>query len=166
MFKEIKFSEIKEDLGKRLSKDFGLVTAGNENDLNTMTVSWGAFGQLWNMDMVTIYIRKSRYTIKFLERENYFTISFFENDYKKQLGLCGVKSGREIDKVKETGFNVCCDKAPFFEEASLVLICRKVAKFDFETAKIFDENIVSKNYGDEAYHYAYNGVIEKVLIKE
>lgn len=85
MFKEIKFSEIKEDLGKRLSKDFGLVTAGNENDLNTMTVSWGAFGQLWNMDMVTIYIRKSRYTIKFLERENYFTISFLRMIIKNNL---------------------------------------------------------------------------------
>lgn len=166
MFKEIEFSEIKEDLGKKLSRDFGLVTAGKGTDLNTMTVSWGAFGQLWNMDMVTIYIRKSRYTVNFLERENYFTICFFENEYKKQLGLCGVKSGREIDKVKETGFNVNFDKAPFFEEASLVLICRKIAKFDFETAEIFDEDIISKNYSDEAYHYAYNGVIEKVLIKE
>ena len=32
--------------------------------------------------------------------------------------------------------------------------------------EIFDEKIVSENYKDQDYHYAYTGIIEKVLIKE
>ena len=166
MFKEIVFDEINEDLRKRLKKDFALVTAGDENDLNTMTVSWGSFGEIWNKSIVTIYIRKSRYTVKYLDKKEYFTLSFYGKEYKKQLGLCGIKSGRDIDKVRETGFSVMYDEAPFFKEADLVLICRKVSKLDYSLGEIFDEKIVSENYKDQDYHYAYTGIIEKVLIKE
>ncbi len=166
MFKEIEYSEIKENLGEKLKKEFALVTAGTNNDLNTMTISWGAFGELWFKNMATIYIRPSRYTIKYLDKEEYFTISFYEKEYKKALVLCGTKSGRDIDKIKETGFTPLYDKAPFFKEASLVLICRKVAKTSFENAEIYDEDIIAKNYKDNEYHYIYNAVIEKVLVKE
>lgn len=165
MFKEIKFEEIKENLGVTLAKKWTLITAGNQEKLNTMTISWGAFGELWYKNMVTVYIRQTRYTVEFLEKEEYFTISFYDDKYKKQLGICGSKSGRDIDKVKEISFTKKYDKAPYFEEANLVLICKKVAKTNMKNTEIYDKQIKEKEYNNEEYHYMYNGIIEKVLIR-
>lgn len=53
-----------------------------------MTVSWGGIGELWGKDVAMIFIRPQRYTYEFIEREDYFTMSFFEKEYKKALSLC------------------------------------------------------------------------------
>ena len=166
MFKEIKLIDIKENLWSKLNKEWGLITAGSLDDLNTMTVSWGAFGTLWYKDMLTVYIRASRHTVKYLDRERYFSLSFYDNKYKKSLSICGSESGRDIDKIKKIGFTKCFDKAPYFKEASLVLICRKVAKTDMNSSIIYDNSIKEKEYGRGDYHYMYNGIIEKVLVKD
>lgn len=167
MFKEINYEELNENLGNRLEKEWALVTAGEENNFNTMTISWSSFGTLWHKKMATIYIGSTRYTNKYLEKENYFTISFFDKKYKKELSFCGTKSGKDIDKIKETGFTKEFDKAPYFKEASLVLICKKVAKTDMTNTNIYDKEIkerVCKE--DNGFYYMYNGIIEKVLINE
>ena len=77
MFKEIKLIDIKENLWSKLNKDWGLITAGSLDDLNTMTISWGSFGTLWYKDMLTVYIRSTRHTVKYLDREKYFSLSFY-----------------------------------------------------------------------------------------
>lgn len=126
--KEIDIREVKENLVHLLADEWALVTAGRGDALGTMTVSWGGIGELWGKDMATIYIRPQRYTKKFLDENNYFTLSFYPEQYKDALRLCGSKSGREINKVEATGLTPCYyEKAPYFEEAKLVLVCRKVA---------------------------------------
>lgn len=165
MFKEIEYKEIQENLEEKLKNDWALVTAGSPDDFNMMTISWGAFGTLWNDDMATIYIRESRHTINYLEKEDYFTISFYGKEYRKALGICGSKSGKDTNKLEMIGFSPLYDKAPYFEEANIVLVCRKVAKTDFKNSVIYDENIVQDNYKDGDFHIMYNGIIEKVLIK-
>ena len=165
MFKEIKLHELNENVVDLLNNQWGLVTAGDAQQCNPMTVSWGAVGELWNMDMVTIYIRPQRYTVRFLEEQDYFTLSFYPKDYKEALALCGSKSGRNIDKVEATGLTPVFDeKAPYFEEAKIVLVCRKVAKGAFEPTQFID-NDVMKNYPENDFHYIYYGAVEKVLIK-
>ena len=167
MFKEITAKEINENIVDLLDSQWGLVTAGDENALNTMTVSWGALGELWGMDMVTVYIRPQRYTVKFLEEKDYFTLSVYPAEMKSIHAVCGSKSGRDVDKVKETGLTpVFTEKAPFFDEAKLVLVCKKVAKGEFAPEQFIDENIVGDNYPQNDFHYIYYGKIEKVLIKE
>ena len=141
MFKEIVFDEINEDLRKRLKKDFALVTAGDENDLNTMTVSWGSFGEIWNKSIVTIYIRKSRYTVKYLDKKEYFTLSFYGKEYKKQLGYLGSRSGRDEDKVNAVGFTpVETHNSITFEEAKLTFVCKKLYQheMDKDNSKVVD----------------------------
>jgi flavin reductase (DIM6/NTAB) family NADH-FMN oxidoreductase RutF len=167
MFKEINIKEVKENVVDLLVKQWGLVTAGTADGFNTMTVSWGAIGELWGKDMVTIYIRPQRYTEEFLNANDYFTLSFYPADKKQALGICGTKSGRDIDKVSETGFTPCFDEAaPYFEEAKLVLICRKLAKIRFNPEEIIDKSIIPDNYPENDFHYIYYGEIEKVLISE
>lgn len=165
MFKEIKFSDINENLGEKLKNDWALVCAGKDNDFNMMTISWGAFGELWNKSMATIYIRESRYTTSFLEKEDYFTISFFNKEYKKELGICGSKSGKNFNKLELTGFTKSYDKAPFVKEASLVLVCKKISKGSFRNYQIYDDYI-KLDYNDDDYHNIYNGEIVKILRKE
>lgn len=163
--KEIKFTDIKENVVDLLNNQWGLVTAGDENAMNTMTVSWGAVGELWGMDMATIYIRPQRHTVKFLEDKDYFTLTFYPKEYHKALAFCGSKSGKDVDKVAETGLTPnFSENAPFFDEAKIVLVCKKVAKGEFKPEQILDKALIEKNYPMNDYHYIYYGAIEKVLI--
>lgn len=167
MFKEIQFCDVKENVVDLLKNQWGLVTAGDKNGLNTMTVSWGAIGELWAMDMATIYIRPQRHTVNYLEDKDYFTITFFDSEYKKALAFCGANSGRDCDKIKETGLTPVFDcDAPYFEEAKLVLVCRKVAKGSFDAQQMLDKSIIDSQYPNNDFHYIYYGAIEKVLILE
>lgn len=167
MFKEIQFCDVKENVVDLLKNQWGLVTAGDENGLNTMTVSWGAVGELWAMDMATIYIRPQRHTVNYLESKDYFTITFFDSEYKKALAFCGANSGRDCDKIKETGLTPVFDcDAPYFAQAKLVLVCKKVAKGSFDANQMIDKSIIDAQYPNNDFHYIYYGAIEKVLILE
>lgn len=166
MFKEIAFSDVKENVVDLLKNQWGLVTAGDKKGLNTMTVSWGAVGELWGMDMATIYIRPQRHTVHYLENQDYFTLSFYPQDKHSMLAFCGAKSGRDVDKVKENNLTPIFDEAPYFDDAKLVLVCRKVAKGTFAPEQMIDKSIIEKQYPQNDFHYIYYGAIEKVLIKE
>ena len=168
MFKEVEFTEVKDNVVDLLKNRWGLVTAGDENGCNTMTVSWGAVGELWGKDMATIYIRPQRYTEEYLNKKEYFTLSFYKPEDKKRIhGICGSKSGRDVDKIKECALTPCFDaKAPYFEDAELVLICRKMAKGKFDPADFIDESITDTWYPEKDFHFIYYGAIEKVLVIE
>lgn len=127
MFKEIKATDIKENIVDLLKNNWGLVTAGNNEKYNMMTVSWGAMGELWGKDSVTVYIRPQRYTEEFMNAFDHFTLSFFSLDKKQAVhGVCGSKSGRDVNKTEACGLTPNFDEAaPYFEEAKLVLVCKK-----------------------------------------
>ena len=143
-----------------------LITAGDEQRCNTMTASWGGVGVLWQAPVATCYVRPQRYTKQFLDEQEYFTLTFFPEQYRKQLQLCGTKSGRDMDKVKECGFTVktaACG-APYFEEAELVIVCRKRYVQDFDPTAI-PEDVKEKQYPNKDYHTMYIGEIVEVLSK-
>lgn len=168
MFKEIDFTQVKDNVVDLIKNNWGLVTAGDSEALNTMTVSWGAIGELWGKDMATVYIRPQRYTEQFLNKKDYFTLSFYRPEDKKRIhGVCGSKSGRDVDKIKECNITPCYDeKAPYFKEARLVLVCRKMAKGRFDPAEFIDSSIVDDWYEQKDFHFIYYGAIEKVLISD
>jgi len=143
-----------------------LITAGSAERCNTMTASWGGVGVLWQKSVATCYVRPQRYTKQFLDAEEYFTLTFFGEEYREALKLCGTKSGRDVDKVKECGFTVkaaACG-APYFEEAELVIVCRKRYVQDFDPAAI-PEDVKKSQYPNEDYHTMYIGEIVEVLSK-
>lgn len=155
------------DLFDRLGKEWALVTAGTPEKCNTLTVSWGGFGVLWARNVATIYIRPERYTYEFVEREDYFTVSFFGSEFKKALALCGSKSGRDIDKVKECGFTVKSgsEGGVYFDEAQLVLVCRKRYSQDLNTDYL--QGIDPDQYYGEhgGVHRMYIGEIIEVFAR-
>ena len=106
MFSRIDPKELNQNVFSMIGEQWMLVTAGTAERCNTMTASWGGLGVLWGKPVATVYIRPQRYTLEFVEREDCFTLSFFGEEYRKALALCGSKSGRDVDKVKECGFTV------------------------------------------------------------
>ncbi len=147
----------------RIGKDWMLITAGNQEKANTMTASWGGLGVLWNKPVAFAFVRPTRYTYEFLEQEDTFTLSFFPDESTRQaLTLCGRVSGRDTDKIAEAGLTLRTDtEAPYFDEASLVLVCRKIAVQDIDPAGFLD-NTIHGHYTDD-YHRVYIGEIIRVL---
>ena len=152
MFKEIKATDIKENIVDLLKNNWGLVTAGDSEKYNMMTVSWGAMGELWGKDSVTVYIRPQRYTEEFMNAFDHFTLSFFSLDKKQAVhGICGSKSGRDINKTD------ACGLTPNFDEA---------APYFADPKEFIDDTVEDKWYPEKDFHYIYFAEIEKVLISE
>ena len=150
----------------RIGKDWSLVTAGTADAFNTMTASWGGVGVLWNKNVVFTFIRQSRYTLSFVNDNDYYTIAFFGSEYKKALSYCGTHSGRDVDKIKETGLTPVFDKqAPYFEEADLVLVCRKMYRQTMNAESFLDTAAAERWYGDNDWHEVFVGEIVEVLQK-
>ena len=132
------------EIFNKFDKQWALVTAGTRAGFNTMTISWGAMGTLWNRPAVTVYVRPSRYTHEFMESEELFTVSFYPEEYRKDLGKLGTLSGRDCDKVAETRLTpvpveVKAGETMSFAQAELTLVCRKMFSADMDKAAISPE---------------------------
>lgn len=147
---------------ERIGKDWCLITAGTPESYNTMTASWGGVGILWGKEVVTCYIRPQRYTKEFVDREEYFTLSFFPDGYRNALSFCGTKSGRDYDKAAETGLTpLFTDNTVAFEEANLVLVCRKLYAQSMTEESFVDREVLEKDYPNRDLHTVYVGEIIK-----
>ncbi|MBN1212423.1 MAG: flavin reductase family protein [candidate division Zixibacteria bacterium] len=158
--------KIPDNVFKLISKDWMLITAGRIDDFNTMTASWAGFGELWNKKVCFCFIRPVRYTYQFTEREDIFTLTFFEEKYRKVLNRCGTKSGRDIDKMKGIGLTPVKSEhgSVYFSEARLMLECRKIYIHDLDPANFLDPAI-EKEYPDKDYHRMYIGEVLNCLMK-
>ena len=137
-----------------------LITAGTKESYNTMTASWGAMGELWNKDVCFIFIRPQRYTLEFTEREDYFTLSFFGDEYKKALAFCGRNSGRDCDKAKETDLTPMeIDGSMSFEESETVIVCKKLFYQDIDPEGFVDKTVDGVCYPEKDYHRMYVGEV-------
>ena len=166
MFEKIDPKALDQNVFSLIGDQWMLITAGTREACNTMTASWGGLGMLWGKPVATVYIRPQRYTLEFVEREDTFTLCFFGEEYRKALALCGSKSGRDMDKVKECGFTVAtAEGAPYFDEADLVLVCKKSYWQDMDPTHFLDGEIDSKWYPEKDYHRIFIGEILEVLRK-
>lgn len=167
MLKKVDVKNLKDNVFSLIGDEWMLITAGTVERCNTMTASWGGLGVLWGAPCATIYIRPQRYTKEFIDGEEYFTLSFFGPEYKKELALCGAKSGRELDKIKECGFAVTCGEggAPYFEQARLVLVCKKRYAQEMDPDAM-PRDVKEKWYPQQDYHTMYIGQIVEAYTKD
>lgn len=162
-FIEIDPVEIEDNVFRMIGRDWMLITAGHMGDFNTMTASWGGLGCIWNVNTAAALVRPSRYTYEFMEREKYFSLSFLDNGYRRALQICGSTSGRDTDKVSAAGLTPLFDTpAPYFQQARLVLVCRKMYTSDISPDRFLDPTLQT-HYKDGDYHRLYLGEIVKVL---
>jgi flavin reductase (DIM6/NTAB) family NADH-FMN oxidoreductase RutF len=166
-FKKVTIKSVQENPCKLLDNDWALLTAGSIESFNTMTVSWGGFGVLWDRNICYCFSRPHRYTYEFLEKSGFFTLSFFEEKHRSVLDFCGSHSGRDTDKIAETGITpVSGDpESAYFSEARLVYICRKIYYQDLIPEHFLDRAI-HEHYPDKDYHRMYIGEIVSCLKKD
>lgn len=163
-FKEIAADELMLNPFEKIGKEWFLVTAGDSEEYNTMTASWGFMGIMWGKNSFITVVRPVRHTYEFMEKSELFTISYLPNEKRDVLNFCGSHSGRDCDKAKEAGITpVFSDGTVFFEEAELVFVCRKVYSQDMDINLLADDlkHFCSK----DPMHKQYIGEIVKVYAK-
>ena len=145
------------------AKKWALLTAGTEDKFNSMTISWGGIGTLWNKPVVTAYVRTTRYTHDFMDKGEYFTISFYPEDKKDILGVFGSKSGRDIDKMHYEGLTPkAASESVTFDEAEVTLVCKKLFKQKLDE-KNMPEDVVKAFYNGDASHDMYIGEVVDII---
>ena len=171
VFEPFDWRRLKENVGELIADEWMLITPGVPGRWNTMTASWGGFGHIWNMDVAFVFVRPSRHSFGFMEREEGFTLSFLGGGGRKALEICGSRSGRDTDKAKAAeirprafrvreGAEAGDGRARVaFEEARLVISCRKVHSQDLDP-KGFADDSISSSYPSKDYHRLYVGAIE------
>lgn len=165
-FKRISPEKITDNPFKVMENDWFLLTAGDLKNYNTMTCGWGAWGVLWRMPVVFVFVRPTRYTFEFMNRSHYFTVCFFAKRYRRLLEYCGTHSGREVDKARETGLVPLATPrgAVAFEQSRLILECRRIYQDDLDPVKFFEPSLKS-NYPAHDYHRMYVGRVEEAWEK-
>lgn len=165
MFKEITAKEIKQNLISAIADEWMLISAGDKDGYNMMTASWGFMGEMWGADTAVAMIRPQRYTMNFVEKSDYFALSFY-GDKKDIHKVCGSLSGKDVNKTELTGLTpVFSDNTVYFEQARLILICKKQYMQTLEKECFIDKEPL-KWYKDDDFHNMIFGKIEKVLVKE
>ena len=153
--------EIRDNMFTAIDKEWMLITAGTPESFNTMTASWGTTGILWNKTIAICFVRPQRYTFQFIEKSDIYTLTFFEPEHKDILNHCGTTSGRDTDKIKETGLIpvVSSNGGIYYEQARLVLECRILYKDRLKEENFIVKEIIGKNYPSKDFHTFYIGEI-------
>ncbi|MFW5780727.1 MAG: flavin reductase family protein [Bacillota bacterium] len=162
MHKEIDIKKMKFNPFTMIGEEWMLIAAGDENDSNMMTASWGGLGVLWHKNVATAYIRPTRHTLKFVEEKEYFSLCFL-GENKAAYKVCGSKSGRDTDKAKEANLTPIFENGTvYYKESRLVFICKKIYHSTLDNKNFLDESIESLYSGGD-YHKIFVGEIVKVL---
>lgn len=167
-FTEISPYDLKENFFSAIDRDWMLITAKNKHgQINTMTASWGGTGIMWNKPVCMCMIRPQRYTFDFVEQNDRLTLSFLDDGNREALKICGSKSGRDCDKIREAGLETVVEgDFAYFSQSRLVVVGRKIYADDVKENCFIDRKIITEKYPLRDYHRMYICEIEKILIKE
>ncbi|GAB4167622.1 MAG: flavin reductase [Calditrichia bacterium] len=153
----------REQIFHLFDKQWLLLTSGDfqTKQFNMMTISWGSMGIIWHKPFVMVLVRPTRYTYDFMEKYPTFTLTAFANDYKKVLQQMGTVSGRNMDKISNSGLTPEASAivgAPTFKEAMLSIECKKIYADNLKP-EFFLDSAIEKNYPEKDYHRFYFGEI-------
>ena len=148
-FQKVDFDQFEVNPFDKIGKDWMLVTAGNEEKANTMTASWGGMGVMWGKNVVFVFIRDSRFTKEFIDREGRFSLSFPSEEYRKDMKFLGTVSGRD----------------EYIDEGKEILLCRVMSETPITKDEFKDEKIDAAWYADQDYHKMYIAEITDILAR-
>lgn len=170
MFNEVDFKDLRFNPHTLFNNQWAALMAGNEaTGANAMTIAWGLVGSLWDFHhsaVAAVYVRGSRYTKQFMDREPYFTINVLPDRLRKAHGILGGKSGRDMDKFAAAGLTPVYENGYcYIAEAEAVYVCRKLYAQEIKEALFTDPTVVERNYANHDMHTQYMGEIVKVLMQ-
>lgn len=163
------WKEERYDVFRMFNDRWALATAGTPEHFNTLTIGWGSMGTIWGpphkgKSILTIYVSPARYTHKYLEENDTFTVSFFPEQYRRDLLTLGTKSGRDCDKLALTNLTpIAVGHGVSYQEAELTFVCRKLYMHQFERERV-PQDVADWIYnGDFPPHTMVIGEIEAVI---
>ncbi len=143
-----------------LHEQWALLVGGDEHP-NPMTISWGGFGTLWELPIVTVFVRPVRHTWGLLNASPFFTVNFMPEPFHRALEICGEISGRDVDKWAAAGIHPLGGgtvPVPRVAEARTAIECRILAHLDLDPARFLDPAI-DRHYPQADYHRAFLGEV-------
>lgn len=166
-WKEISPLEIDVNAVKMFANDWMVLSAGKEKDMNMMTIAWGALGELWSKPTITVYVSTSRHTYKYMEENDFFTVTAFPKEHNDKLRYLGTKSGRDEDKVKGSGLTVEYTENgnPIYKEANLAIECKKIYVHQFDKDKMPEGQRQWYEQTNTGVHVMYVGEIVRAWKK-
>ena len=157
--------ELNAEVFSQFDRKWALVCAGTLEHHNAMTISWGGLGTLWSRPVATVYVKPVRHTYGFMEESDWFTVSFYGEEYRRALEVMGTISGRDTDKDGAAGLTpVAAGEGVTYAQAEVTLLCRKIYRQDLDTAHMPPE-VVDTYYRTEAAHRMYVGEVVDVIRK-
>jgi len=169
LFKTIGVEEVPDDIFTLVSKDFVVLTAGNPSHFNSMVAGWGGWGILFSKPAVFSFLRSNRYTLELMRKEQRYTMTFFDDEFKEDILKFGMSSGRDSDeKMRNTKLSTVQtpDGNMAYKEAKLIIECKlievtTVSPDDFYTAE--GRKFIEDAYAEtNDYHKMVFGEITKV----
>lgn len=163
---EIKWNGQAEQALEILSKGAFLTTADGDRT-NTMTIGWGSIGFAWRKPVFSVLVRPSRYTYDIIEKSGEFTVTIPLENMQQALGICGTKSGRDMDKFAAAGIKTAPGKAvktPVIDCAGIHYECKIIYKQAMLPANA-DPEVTTSCYATGDFHTIYYGEIVAVYTK-
>ncbi len=161
MPQKISYEEYSQQFLTQLPKG-ALLTVKEGDRLNTMTIGWGSIGYVWAKPVLMVMVRYSRHTHGLIEKAQDFSVSVPAwGELKKSIAIAGTKSGRDVDKFKESNLTAQpakCTESPVIKECDLIFECKMMFKQAMEPESL-DKNIRAKFYADNDFHIMYYGEI-------
>lgn len=158
-----------------------LLTTKAGDKVNSMVIGWGTLGIEWQTPVFIAFVREHRYTREMLDKNPEFTVNVPVGAYdKKIIGVCGGKSGRNLDKVQAAGLTLVEPEVvsvPAVREFPLTLECRVVYRQQQDLAALtlapklkdacYPQDVDSSNVGaNRDAHIAYYGeIVSAYLLK-
>lgn len=162
--KEVPYNRILKDAMAQVPKG-AFLNVKKDGKVNTMTIGWATSGVMWGRNVFVVGVRPSRYTYSLIDMGDSFTVSVPVNQQlKKQLGFCGSRSGRDIDKFEEaeiTAVDGMEVDVPVVAECGLHFECKVVAKH--QLVPEFIDDVINNRFYPEGndYHMIFYGEILK-----
>ena len=154
----------------RLLREGGLllVSEGDDGKPNAMTIGWGLVGTMWSEPFFVVAVRLSRHTHKLIEEAGKFTVCLPSKGMAEALNVCGTRSGRDMDKLKELGLTAkkgTAVEAPYIAECPVYYECEVAFKTQVEKGELKEE-LENRVYASGDYHTLYYGHIKGVYAVE
>jgi flavin reductase (DIM6/NTAB) family NADH-FMN oxidoreductase RutF len=149
-----------------------VLTSGNEQDYNSMTIGWGGWGKMFNKPVTWCFLRANRYTLDYIRKDQTYTLTYFDPQFNDQVMFLGSKSGRDSEKMKENTLSYV--KTPSgnvaYKESKLIVECKlteitTVTPDDFYLQE--GKDFVAEAHGEaKDYHKLVFGEITNIWIRK
>lgn len=123
----------------------------SDGKANIITIAW-AGTVCSDPAMVSISVRKSRYSHKLISESKEFVINLVSKKLARACDYCGVKSGRDIDKFKEMKLNQYVSEymdTPAIEESPVNIYCKVVKVLELGSHDMFIGEVIGVTVDDK-----------------